>query len=183
MKFILIGLFAIIGMASAMPSKGFQLDEATKIDMSSLLNSNLLSTLTHLSAGTDLATIMNILNLINSVHQLQGDIQSIPNLINYIVDQVGQASSDLVTAIVNAMFGKRDLNSLLNSNLLSTLTHLSAGTDLATIMNILNLINSVHQLQGDIQSIPNLINYIVDQVGQASSDLVTAIVNAMFGRK
>jgi hypothetical protein len=107
MKFILIGLFAIIGMASAMPSKGFQLDEATKIDMSSLLNSNLLSTLTHLSAGTDLATIMNILNLINSVHQLQGDIQSIPNLINYIVDQVGQASSDLVTAIVNAMFGRK----------------------------------------------------------------------------
>ena len=70
-------------------------------------NTNLLGTLAHLTQGTDLATIINIINLVNSIHQLEGDIHSIPDVINQTIASLGSAAGNLTQTILNELSGKR----------------------------------------------------------------------------
>ena len=70
-------------------------------------NTNLLGTLAHLTQGTDLATVLNILNLINSIHQIEGDIHSIPDVINQTIASLGTAAGNLTQIILSELSGKR----------------------------------------------------------------------------
>ena len=92
---------------------------AEKIDLSTLLNllphdSNILGTLGHLTQGTSLGTVMTLLNLLNTVHQIGGNIAAIPqdimNALNSTLALLGIASSNLTDTLLHQVTGgKRDV--------------------------------------------------------------------------
>jgi riboflavin transporter FmnP len=160
--------------------------------LSSLLSgNNLLQSLTSATHGTDLGTVLSILNLLNNVNQLTNDIHQIPLLINQtltsIVNSTGQASQLVIDQLIGAVSGlnhqntaSRDLLGSLgqNANLLSSIGHLlPQGTSISTILSILNLLNNVNHLSNDIHQIPVLLNQtlasLVGGAGQATQIIVS----------
>ncbi|UJR23457.1 hypothetical protein I4U23_026460 [Adineta vaga] len=156
--------------------------------------SNLLQTLTSATHGTDMGTVLSILNLLNNVHQLTNDIHQIPLLINQtlanILNTTGQASQIVVDQLIGVVSGMNHQNAasrnLLgalgqNANLLSSISHLlPQGTSIASILSILNLLNNVNQLNNDIHQIPLLLNQtlasIVGGAGQATQLIVDQLI-------
>ena len=63
--------------------------------------------LLQLTQGTDLATILNILQFLNSIHALQNDIASIPTVLNETVAALGQGVGDITLQILHQLSGKR----------------------------------------------------------------------------
>jgi riboflavin transporter FmnP len=166
--------------------------------LSSLLSgSNILQTLTNATHGTNLGSVLSILNLLNNVHQLTNDIHQIPLLINQtlaaIVNGTGQAGQIIidqligaVTNVVHPNVAQRNLLSSLgqNANLLSSITHLlPQGTSISTILSILNLLGNVNALNNDIHQIPALINQtltsLVAGAGQAGGIVVQQLLNLL----
>jgi len=164
--------------------------------LSSLLSgSNILQTLTSATHGTNLGSVISILNLLNNVQQLSNDIHQIPLLINQtlgaVLNGTGQAGQIIIDQLVGAVnnvahhnVASRGLLDSLgqNANLLSSITHLlPQGTSIASILSILNLLNNVNQLNNDIHQIPLLINQtlasIVGGAGQASQIVVQQLLN------
>ncbi|CAF1110163.1 unnamed protein product [Didymodactylos carnosus] len=125
-----------------------------------LSGSNILSTLSGATHGTDLGTVLSILNTLNAVHQLGNDIHHIPDAINQTLQailngtsQAGVVLQQLLNGGLKPLSGgqatSRNLLGSLgqNANLLSSITNLLPhGTSLSTIMTILNLLGNVHQL-------------------------------------
>jgi hypothetical protein len=164
--------------------------------LASLLSgNNLLQTLSTATHGTDLGSVISILNLLNNVHQLSNDIHQIPLLINQtlagILNGTGQAGQVIIDQVVGAIKPKadasRDLLSSLGSlgqsaGLLSSVTHLlPQGTSITTVLSILNLLNNVNQLSHDVHQIPALLNQtlagLLGGAGQASQVVVQQLLN------
>lgn len=157
-----------------------------------LSGSNLLQSLTSATHGTDLGTILSIVNLLNNVHQLSNDIHQIPLLINQtlatIINSTGQASQVVIDQLIGAVTGgaHQSRNNILgtlgqNANLLSTISHLlPQGTSISSILSILNLLNNVNQLNNDIHQIPVLLNQtlatLVGGAGQATQIIVDQLI-------
>jgi hypothetical protein len=70
-------------------------------------NTQLLGQLLQLTQGTDLATILNILQFLNSIHALENDIASIPTVLNETVAALGQGVGDITLQILHQLSGKR----------------------------------------------------------------------------
>jgi hypothetical protein len=72
-------------------------------------NNNIFQLLGHLTNGTSISQIMNILSLLNNIHTLQGDISALPNdvinALNQLSNLIGVSVSNL-TNILNPI-GKR----------------------------------------------------------------------------
>ena len=91
-------------------------DVEERLDLSSLLNllpsgSNILGELTK---GTSLENVMKILELLNNLHKLQGDIKAIPEdimkAINQTIGLIGGSVSNLTNIITHEIAGgKRGL--------------------------------------------------------------------------
>ena len=75
-------------------------------------NTQLLGSLIQLTQGTDLATVLNILQFLNSIHALQNDIHSIPQVLNETVAALGQGVGDLTLQILQQLSGKRGIKCL-----------------------------------------------------------------------
>jgi uncharacterized membrane protein len=166
--------------------------------LSSLLSgSNILQTLTSATHGTNLGSVISILNLLNNVQQLSNDIHQIPLLINQtlgaVLNGTGQAGQIIIDQLVGAVnnvahhnVASRGLLDSLgqNANLLSSITHLlPQGTSIASILSILNLLNNVNQLNNDIHQIPVLLNQtlatLVGGAGQASEIVVQQLLSLL----
>ncbi|CAF1240340.1 unnamed protein product [Adineta ricciae] len=157
-----------------------------------LSGSNLLQSLTSATHGTDLGTVLSIVNLLNNVHQLSNDIHQIPHLINQtlasILNSTGQVSQIVVDQLIGAVSGTahQSRNNLLgalgqNAGLLSTISHLlPQGTSISSILSILSLLNNVNQLNNDIHQIPVLLNQtlttLVGGAGQATQIIVDQLI-------
>jgi len=180
---------------SACRNNGLQSRSNPLGSLGSLLGgNNLLQSLTSATHGTDLGTVLSILNLLNNVHQLTNDIHQIPLLINQtlagIVNTTGQASQVVIDQLLGAVSGlthqnaaSRDLLGSLgqNANLLSSIGHLlPQGTSISTILSILSLLNNVNHLSNDIHQIPVLLNQtlanLVGGAGQASQIIVDQLL-------
>jgi hypothetical protein len=163
--------------------------------LSSLLSgSNLLQTLSTATHGTNLGSVMSILNLLNNIQHLSTDIHQIPLLINQtlasILNGTGQAGQIVIDQLIGAVTSathqagaSRNLLGALgqNANLLSSITHLlPQGTSISSILSILNLLNNVNQLNNDIHQIPALLNQtlstIVGGAGQAGQLVVQQLL-------
>jgi endonuclease III-like uncharacterized protein len=157
-----------------------------------LSGSNLLQTLSSATHGTDLGTVMSILNLLNNLHQVSNDIHQIPLLINQtlasILNGTGQAGQILIDQLIGAVTHQnstgRDILGALgqNANLLSTISHiLPQGTSISSILSILKLLSSINQLTNDVHQIPALLNQtlaaIIGGAGQASQVVVEQLLN------
>jgi len=151
-----------------------------------LSGSNILSTLSGATHGTDLGTVLSILNTLNAVHQLGNDIHHIPDAINQTLQAVlhgtNQAGQVILQQLLNAGGAKPTSRNLLdslghNTNLLSSLTNLLPhGTSLSTIMSLLNLLGNVHQLNTDIHQIPTILNETLTNILNGAHDLLTPVV-------
>jgi riboflavin transporter FmnP len=157
-----------------------------------LSGNNLLQTLTGATHGTDIGTVLSILNLLNNIQQLSTDIHQIPLLINQtlagILNGTGQAGQIIIDQLVGAVTAhqasaSRNLLGALgqNANLLSSISHLlPAGTSISTVLAILKLLNNVNALNNDIHQIPVLLNQtlagLVGGAGQASQIVVQQIL-------
>jgi len=164
-----------------------------------LSGSNLLQTLTGATHGTDLGTVLSILNLLNNVHQLSNDIHQIPTVINQtiaaIINGTGQASQVVLQQLLSLAGASKptsrnllsSLGSALgqNTNLLSSITHLlPQGTSIATVLSLLNLLNNAHQLSNDIHQIPILINETLANIvngGNQATQVVLQQLLALVG--
>ncbi len=62
------------------------------------------------------------------------------------------------------------------------LGNLTNGTSISKVMTVLSLLNNVHHLQGDIQSLPNdvvnAINQLSSLIGVTASNLTSILTNA-----
>ncbi|CAF1092414.1 unnamed protein product [Didymodactylos carnosus] len=149
-----------------------------------LSGSNILSTLSGATHGTDLGTVLSILNTLNAVHQLGNDIHHIPDAINQTLQailngtsQAGVVLQQLLNGGLKPLSGGQgrninlgSLGSLLSgSNILSTLSGATHGTDLGTVLSILNTLNAVHQLGNDIHHIPDAINQTLQAILNGTS--------------
>ncbi|UJR25445.1 hypothetical protein I4U23_006792 [Adineta vaga] len=155
--------------------------------------SNLLQSLTSATHGTDLGTILSIVNLLNNVHQFSNDIHQIPLLINQtlasILNTTGQASQLVIDQLIGAVSNhqnaaSRNLLGALgqNANLLSSITHLlPQGTSIASILSILNLLNNVNQLNNDIHQIPVLLNQTLASIVGGAGQATQVIVDQLLG--
>jgi hypothetical protein len=157
-----------------------------------LSGNNLLQTLTGATHGTDIGTVLSILNLLHNVQQLSTDIHQIPLLINQtltgILNGTGQAGQIIIDQLMGAVTAhqasaSRNLLGALgqNANLLSTISHLlPKGTSISTVIAILKLMNNVNALNNDIHQIPTLLNQtlasLVGGAGQASQIVVQQIL-------
>jgi hypothetical protein len=169
--------------------------------LSSLLSgNNLLQTLSTATHGTNLGTVISILNLLNNINQLSTDIHQIPILINQtlinLINGTGQASQMIVDQLVGSITSlthqnsaSRDLLGLLgqNTNLLSGISHLlPQGTSISTVISILKLLSNLNQLNGDIHQIPVLLNQtltnLVGGAGQAT-DIILQQLLSLVGNK
>jgi len=183
--------------------KKVQLTNARSNPLSSigslLSGSNLLQTLTGATHGTDLGTVLSILNLLNNVHQLSNDIHQIPTVINQtiaaIINGTGQASQVVLQQLLSLAGASKptsrnllgSLGSALgqNTNLLSSISHLlPQGTSIATVLSLLNLLNNAHQLSNDIHQIPILINETLANIvngGNQATQVVLQQLLALVG--
>ncbi|CAF1612619.1 unnamed protein product, partial [Didymodactylos carnosus] len=130
-----------------------------------LSGSNILSTLSGATHGTDLGTVLSILNTLNAVHQLGNDIHHIPDAINQTLQAILNGTSQagvVLQQLLNGGITKR-------SNILSTLSGATHGTDLGTVLSILNTLNAVHQLGNDIHHIPDAINQTLQAILNGTS--------------
>jgi len=153
---------------------------------------NLLQTLTGATHGTDIGTVLSILNLLHNVQQLSADIHQIPLLINQtltgILNGTGQAGQIIIDQLIGAVTAhqasaSRNLLGALgqNANLLSTIGNLlPKGTSISTVISILKLLNNVNALNNDIHQIPTLLNQtlasLVGGAGQASQIVIQQIL-------
>jgi len=156
-----------------------------------LSGNNLLQTLSGATHGTDLGTILSIVNLLNNLQQFSNDIHQIPLLINQTLagilngtGQAGQIIIDQLIGTVTHQSASRDLLGALgqNANLLSSVSHLlPQGTSISTILAILKLLNNVNQFNNDIHQIPVLLNQtlasLVGGAGQASEIVVQQLLS------
>ena len=164
--------------------------------LSSLLSgSNLLQTLSGATHGTNLGSVLSILNLLNNVHQLSSDVHQIPLLINQtlasILSGTGQAGQVIVDQLIGAVANlthhnaaSRNLLSSLgqNTNLLSSITHLlPQGTSISSILSILNLLNNVNQVNHDLHQIPALLNETLAQIVSGAGQAGDVIVQQLLG--
>ncbi|CAF1963551.1 unnamed protein product [Rotaria magnacalcarata] len=130
-------------------------------------NANLLSSISHLlPQGTSISTVLSILNLLNNVNALNNDIHQIPALLNETLASIfagaGQAGQVVVQQLLSLVGShpqpaSRNLLGALgqNANLLSSISHLlPQGTSISTVLSILNLLNNVNALNGDLHQIP-----------------------------
>jgi len=164
-----------------------------------LSGSNLLQSLSSATHGTNLGTVVSILNLLNNVHQLSNDIHQIPLLINETITNIlngtGQATQVIIDQLVGLVAGAkkqesqgRDLLGVLghNANLLTSVSHLlPKGTSISSILSILNLLNNINALNQDIHQIPAVLNQtlasIVSGAGQAGEVIVQQLMNLIGG--
>jgi len=162
-----------------------------------LSGNNLLQSLTTASHGTDLGTVLSILNLLKNVQQLSTDVHQIPLLINQtlasILNGTGQASQVVLNQLASVVSGAtnqgaagRNLLGALgqNANLLSSVSHLlPQGTSISTVLAILKLLNNVNQLSNDVHQIPVLLNQtlagLVGGAGQASGVVVQQLLSLL----
>jgi len=155
-------------------------------------NANLLQTLTSATHGTDLGTVLSILNLLNNIQQFTNDVHQIPVLINQtlagLVSGAGQAGQiivdQLIGSITNQQNNGRDLLGSLgqNVNLLSSIGHLlPQGTSIATVISILNLLNNINALSNDIHQIPVLLNQTLLTLVGGAGEAGQVIVNQLLG--
>jgi predicted component of type VI protein secretion system len=149
-------------------TNGKRLD--AKIDLSSLMH------LLPQGVNLNFQQIMQIMNLLNSLHNLQGEVTSIPqDIINALNSTAGLFSGSLanLTSILQheATNGKR-LDAKID---LSSLMHLlpqGVNLNFQQIMQIMNLLNSLHNLQGEVTSIPqDIINALNSTAGLFSGSL------------
>jgi uncharacterized membrane protein len=160
--------------------------------LSSILSgNNLLQTMTSATHGTDLGTVLSILNLLNNIQQFTNDIHQIPLLINQtlagLVSGAGQAGQVVINQLVGTINHQSASRNLLgglvqNANLLSSVSSLlPQGTSIATVLSILKLLNSVNQFNNDIHQIPVLLNQtlasLLGGAGQASEVLVQQLLS------
>ena len=61
-----------------------------------------------------------------------------------------------------------------NANILGLLGQLTNGTSVSNVFTLLNLLNNVHQLQGDVSAVPN---DIADAINHLSVVLNTTVSN------
>jgi len=159
-----------------------------------LSGGNVLQTLTSATHGTDLGTVLSILNLLNNVKQLSDDVHHIPLLINQtiagILNGTGQASQIVVDQLLGAVNsvtaqGRGGLDFLgalaEKATLLSSVTNLlPKGTSIQTVLSILSLLNNVNKLSNDVHQIPVLLNHtlasLVGGAGQASDIVVKQLL-------
>jgi len=127
-----------------------------------LSGSNLLQTLSSATHGTNLGTVISVLNLLNNVQQLSNDVHQIPLLINQtlagIVSGTGQAGQIIVDQLIGALNSathqagaSRDLLGALghNANLLSGISNLlPKGTSISTVLSVLKVVNQLLELVG-----------------------------------
>jgi hypothetical protein len=159
-----------------------------------LSGSNILSTLTGATHGTNLGTVLSMLNLLNNVHQLTNDVHQIPTLINQtlaaILSGAGQAGQVVVQQLIDAVNATSQQGASRNllgnlgqsGNLLSSISHLlPQGTSITTILSLLNLLNNVNQLGHDVHQIPLLINQtlssIINGTGQAGAAVLQQLLS------
>jgi len=161
-----------------------------------LSGSNLLQSLSSATHGTDLGSVISILNLLNNVHQLSNDIHQIPLLINQtltgIISGTGQAGQIVVDQLMGAINHQAQSRDLLGSlgqsaGLLSSISNLlPKGTSISTVLSILKLLNNVNQLNNDIHQIPVLLNQtlssLVGGAGEASGILVQQLLSLVGGQ-
>jgi len=152
---------------------------------------NLLQTLTGATHGTDLGTVLSILNLLNNIKQFSNDIHQIPLLINQtlvsLLNGTGQATQVVIDQLIGAVThpaASRDLLGGLvqNANLLSSVSHLlPQGTSITTVIAILKLLNNIKQLSNDVHQIPVLLNQtltsLIGGAGQASELVVQQLLS------
>jgi hypothetical protein len=159
--------------------------------LSSILSgNNLLQTMTSATHGTDLGTVLSILNLLNNLQQFSTDIHQIPLLINQtlagILNGTGQAGQIIIDQLIGAVTHQSASRNLLgalgqNANLLSSVSHLlPQGTSITTVLSILNLLNNINHLSNDVHQIPVLLNQtlasLVGGAGQASELIVQQLL-------
>jgi uncharacterized membrane protein len=160
-----------------------------------LSGSNLLQTLSTATHGTNLGSVMSILNLLNNVQQFTNDIHQIPLLINQtlvsILNGTGQAGQVIIDQLVGAVTSathqagaSRNLLGALgqNANLLSSITHLlPQGTSISSILSILNLLNNVNQLNHDIHQVPLLLNQTLATIFNGAGQAGQIVVDQLLG--
>ena len=194
------GTFAPIPVGGCCPSlnacKTSSIMMSRNNALSSLLSgSNILQSLTSATHGTNLGTVLSIMNLLNNVHQLTNDVHQIPLLINQtlasIINGTGQAGHIIIDQLIGAVTGaahqnaaSRNLLSALgqNTNLLSSITHLlPQGTSISTILSILNLLNNVNQLNNDIHHIPTLLNETLNSLVAGAGQAGQIVIQQLLG--
>ena len=79
--------------------------------MSSLLNllpknTNILGGLGKLTEGTNLGTVMKIMDALNKVNQLKQDLNGIPALLNMTIDTIKDHTVNLTATILHELSGK-----------------------------------------------------------------------------
>ncbi|CAF0819194.1 unnamed protein product [Adineta steineri] len=159
-----------------------------------LSGSNILQTLSTATHGTNLGTVLSIVNLLNNVQLLSNDIHQIPLLINQtlgaILNTTGQAGQIVVDQLIGALGNaqqkdaSRDLLGLLgqNANLLSSITHLlPQGTSISQILTILNLLNNINALNQDIHQIPAVLNQTLSAIFQGAGQAGQVVIDQLMG--
>jgi len=160
-----------------------------------LSGSNLLQSLSTATHGTNLGTVMSILNLLNNVNQLSTDIHQIPQVINetlaHILNGTGQATQVIIDQLIGAVTGLthqagtgRDLLSVLghNANLLTSVSKLlPKGTSISTVMSILNLLNNINALNQDIHHIPAVLNQTLASIVGGAGEAGQVIIQQLMG--
>jgi len=157
-----------------------------------LSGSNVLQSLSSATHGTDLGTVLSILNLLNNVQKLSNDVHQIPLLINQtlasIINGTGQASQIVVDQLIGAATNQaptgRNLLDALGekANLLSSVTHmLPKGTSIQTVLSILNLLNNVNKLSNDVHQIPVLLNQTLANLVGGAGDASGIVVQQLLG--
>ncbi|CAF3302057.1 unnamed protein product [Rotaria socialis] len=157
-------------------------------------NANLLSSISHLlPQGTSISTVLSILNLLNNVNALNNDIHQIPTLLNQTLASIfagaGQAGQVVVQQLLNLVGShpqpaSRNLFESLgqNANLLSSISHLlPQGTSISTVLSILNLLNNVNALNGDLHQIPVVLQETLQNLVNGITSLLPPTVQSLQG--
>jgi hypothetical protein len=69
-------------------------------------NNNILGSLGQLTQGTDIGTVMKVLNAVNNINKLKQDINSIPGLFNKTLDILSDQTVNLTASVLKELSGK-----------------------------------------------------------------------------
>jgi hypothetical protein len=68
-----------------------------------------------------------------------------------------------------------------NANILGLLGQITNGTSVSNVFTLLNLLNNVHQLQGDMQALPNDLTNAIEHLSSVLNTTVSNLASILTG--